>query len=512
QPLDQRRVIPRDLRLVLALCVIVGGFLAIGVLVLLAWTHIGDRYQVDARDGTFLAMARAVDQGMMYPRLYDPETQSFGGARIMPVRLMLNAFASRVTGEYLSAAKYVSAASMFLLVFLMGLVMGRLKCSTVAAIGAIGAALMTQPMLIGATSVQMAALPTALQLMAIMLFVNRKGDSVKVVRRNLFFASLACTAAIFCRMDALWGSITIMLWLTVRQPRELWIFLGYQIGMVLVAGAFFHLITDGRFVDVMFRQSLTETGDVGAVWRVPLLLFMLLSDHAPATWVLLPLASFGLILRTMNNRFHIVHVALVCSVVILLVTLAKSGTSPHSMIDVIVLGAICAADLWRTVQNGDKRMDAAQAAMSVMFLWSILGGLFMHVRGDALASLNTVLFDERNPDLDRRPLVGWLTSEQIFLSEDPYLDVELDLNPVVYDAKALKRLGDQQPGLVETLVRRLENREFEIVVLLRELAEEKSWYAKVHFGPKVSEAIRRNYVYRGKYDSYHLYVPSDELE
>lgn len=504
----ERADLPRNLRLGLALCLIFGGLIAIGVHVLLAWTHHADRYGIDDVAGAWIAMSRYADEGLLYPPFYDEATGNYGGGRQMPVGVLVNAFAAQFTGEYLTSAKLVSAASALLLVYLMGLVMGRLRCSTVASLGAIGAALMTGPMLVATTSVRVDALPAALQLLAVMLFVDRKGRPVAVSRRLVFTAALACTAAIFCRLSALWAPVAIVVWLLARERRWLWTYLGYQVGMLLVVAAFFHLLSDGRFVDNVFALGGADNDGMALWLRVPLLLFMLLVDHAPATWVLLPLATFGLMLRAQRGDWHIVHIGLVASFVVLVVGLVTADARANDMLDVIVLGAICAADVWRIARKPGRRvMEPAQAAIAVMLLWSMAGGLVVHVRADILESLAIVVFDERPARYDRTPLAGFLATDMAVLSEDPSINVTLGQRPVVLDAGLLRQLSDQRLAVVEPLVERIGQRKFDAIVLIRDIDEQGWWYEHVHFGRPIRAAIEEHYRLVTERHGLYLYGP-----
>jgi hypothetical protein len=367
---------------------------------------------------------------------------------------------------------------------------------------------MTPAMLHAAASVTGAALPTALQLLAIMLFVDRRGRAVEVSRRMVFIAALACTAAMYARLEAVWAMLAITVWLIARQPRWLWTYAGYQAGMIVVTAAFFHLASDGRFVQTVDGLGFEPNDGRGGLLRTLVLLLVLVRDHAPATWVLIPLAVFGLVLRTMRGRWHIVHIALVACGVSLLVSLARGTAGPTVMLDTIVLGAICAADLWRVSLNGARAMGPAQAVMAVLLLWSTVGGLAMHVRADALGALNVLLYGRHDSKLSPRPLAGLIGPDDALLTEDPSLAVAMGRHPVVLDPWMLKRIGDQRPAAVDRLVARIERGDFDAIVLLRKADAYSPWYREVNLGSAVVGAIEAHYRRLAVRHGFEVYVPS----
>jgi hypothetical protein len=85
------------------------------------------------------------------------------------------------------------------------------------------------------------------------------------------------------------------------------------------------------------------------------------------------------------------------------------------------------------------------------------------------------------------------------LSEDSYVPISLGQRPVVLDAFMLWNIAKRDPAALDDLVRRLDAREFDAIVLFdRPEARSTSsdvrlWYDKHHFGREIVDAIERNY-------------------
>ena len=86
------------------------------------------------------------------------------------------------------------------------------------------------------------------------------------------------------------------------------------------------------------------------------------------------------------------------------------------------------------------------------------------------------------------------------------LPVSLGRRPVILDPFMLARLEAERPEVVEALARRIERREFDVVVLIYNLTS-RWWYTDIHLGPTVSTAICRAYQRVGMVAGQVLYTP-----
>jgi hypothetical protein len=82
--------------------------------------------------------------------------------------------------------------------------------------------------------------------------------------------------------------------------------------------------------------------------------------------------------------------------------------------------------------------------------------------------------------------------------------------PVVLDPFMLRRIGEQDPGSLQSLVQRIEKQEFDLVVLVVRLEPlDQRWWREFHFGPQIIRAIADSYVAAGRVDGYYLYKPRE---
>ena len=71
----------------------------------------------------------------------------------------------------------------------------------------------------------------------------------------------------------------------------------------------------------------------------------------------------------------------------------------------------------------------------------------------------------------------------------------------------LPRLARLQPAVISDLVRRVEDREFDVVALTRAAEGNDEWWRDYHLGQPVISALRRSYRFDGQADGYYVYVP-----
>ena len=112
-------------RILQAALVFVGAAGIAGWLVL-ALVHLGDRYKVGHVQGHWMALARYANEGTLYPPLSDGVR--FGGTRHMPLPILANAAAARLTGEYLMSGKAVAVVLFAALLVLVFVVLRQMRC------------------------------------------------------------------------------------------------------------------------------------------------------------------------------------------------------------------------------------------------------------------------------------------------------------------------------------------------------------------------------------------------
>ena len=149
--------------------------------------HLDDAYAVDHVAGTWMALAAYVNEGTLYPPLYDGGV--FGGTRFMPLPMLLQALGADVTGEYLVSAKLLSAVLLFALASYTFVLLRR-RCSPSVAFALSATLLVSGTGLVAATSIRNDTLPVLLQLVAISLVAASR------TRTTVIAAGLLCGLAL----------------------------------------------------------------------------------------------------------------------------------------------------------------------------------------------------------------------------------------------------------------------------------------------------------------------------
>lgn len=461
--------------------------------ILVAAAHVDDAYEVDHVAGGWMALAEYLAHGTLYPRLFDGV--HYGGTRYMPLQIVLHGGLARVTGEYLVSGKLlvmVLAAMLFALLFV---VVRRLGVSVPLALGFTGAVLVTPAGLYDATAIRGDVLPAALQLGAVGLVMERRAT------RWIVTAAALCALAFLAKTSALWAPAAILVWLFLRRERrQVALFAGATAAFVAVGLGIAELASGGRMFENVFGLLGAGPGvEVHGVWT-KLLSFM--ETKADAVWLLLPFAALAVLLAALERRPSLYQLALVFAGVILVVVMTDPGSDFNHLLDVEVLTVVVVAELWARASEPLLRL-----AISGVLVWSLAASFVLDLEPQAHAAASTLVHRTHDPRYAKEPLKGRISTRDDLLSEDPYVPVAMGRLPVVLDPFMLLRVLDRHPDLRRGLVRRIERREFDEVVLIVPLDPNNPRWRTLHFGPEVARAIDRNYELSAQVGRYWLYKP-----
>ena len=469
--------------------------LAMTAVAFVAVVHLDDRYAIDHASGARIALARYADHGVLYPPLVGEDT--FGGTRFMPLPAMLHAALSRLTDEYLVSGKLLAVTAMLAVAVAMFVVLRRNDCPAPLAVGLVSVVLTTQTGLLAVTGLRADSLPLLLQLLAVLVAVSSNS------RRSTLGAAALAALAISAKLHALWAPAAIVVWLWRSDRRRLRHFAIAYVGMTAVLLGTLAVVTGGRFVDNVFGLSASGVTGIPALVTSPYRLLHLIVGEALGVWLLLPiaLALVGMAFRRRSAGPW--QLSLVAALVILLVVLSDIGTGGNQLLDIVVLSGIvvgCAAGhappeirsikLWRTT-------------LSAVVAWILVSALAVTVAPAVRDAVDTL----RDPSrFHPQPLAGIAGETTNPLSEDPYVPVSLGQDPVVLDPFMLPRIGRDDPDAVRALVERIDNRDFELVVLVEPLGN-SDWWADYHFGTRVMAAVERSYTLTERRQGYDIYRP-----
>jgi hypothetical protein len=465
----------------LELAVIVSIVLVFISWLLIAVAHVDDRYNVGHVTGSWFALARYVNEGILYPPLFNGH--AFGGTRYMPLQFVIHAGLARVTGEYLISGKllaYLSAGALYALMFSICRSMSR---SSVFAAGLVAAVLSTGAGLLDSTTVRGDTLPVALQLGALHAATRR---SATLSSWPTAFAGLLCTLAFFSKLTAVWGAIALALWLVMRDRHRLSIFLVSLGGSAAVLFAGFEYASRGRM-----SQNIIDLAAPGMRISVAgtLTKFVELGQgSANAVWVLAPLAITTVGAAIVRRRLTVYQISLVFAVAILLLLLTDVGTDVNQLIDVEVLTALVVAEYAGSIRPRGRAVLWPLALAAI--LWGTFGGYQTNLRADTAIAVHSLLGQGSRYD---PPLEHSITASDQILTEDPYVAIAHDEDPVLLDTFMLVRIAREHPEWQAALIRDIRHHRFTKVVLGEELDPNDEWFHIYSFGAPIATAIADSY-------------------
>jgi hypothetical protein len=487
----------RDAKWLSVLCVALSTVAAAAVALVVA-VHLNDRYAVDHASGARIALARYADQGVLYPPLVGNE--SFGGTRFMPLPVLLHVVMSRVTHEYLVSGKLLAAATIFAVGVVMFTVLRRSNCPVPIAVGLIAVGVTTQTGLLAATGLRADSLPLLLQVLAV--FVASSSSS----RRSTWVAAALAALAVTAKLHGLWAPLAIVVWLWSSDRRRMRDFIAAYIGSTVVLLGALTIVTEGRFLENVFGLSAAGVTAPGLLLSSPYRLLHLLMAEAPGTWFLLPFALLVVGIAARRRSVGPWELSLVAALLILLVVLSDIGTGGNQLLDVTVLSAIVVGRAIGGALAGLGSTILWRKACSATLVWVLITGIAVTLTPAVQDAVWTIRDSSR---YSAEPLAGIANETTALLSEDPYVPVSLRQDPVVLDPFMLPRVGNHHPGALHALVRRIDTKDFDLVVLVERL-DNSDWWTNYHFGPEVIAAIERSYTLSERIQGYDIYRASKE--
>jgi hypothetical protein len=477
--------------------------IAVGVAILLAWlylsvAHVADRYRLDHVAGVRIALARYFNDGILYPPLYDGHV--YGGTRFMPLPIILHGLVARVTDEPLISGKLLSYAAMAGLVLTTFLILRQLRCPSPIALSLAAVVLTTNTGLSGSMDMRADVLPLLLQVLAVCIVVSSARPSATVASATL------AAFALISKLSAIWALLVIAVWLFPRDRRRLAWFLG---AFVAVAGGsilFFVAISEGRMLENVFGLSASGITGFRSVILAPYRLAHLLVNDATSAWALIPIVGLAAWVAVRDRRVPIYLMSFLLALVTILVVLTDVGTGWNQLVDLVVLAALAIGEFigrTQTDEAGTNRVVGnVGPAVRIALLWVTLSGLVVMLVPAVKGTITGELSYRKDP------LAGLVTPNTSLLAEDPYIPVSVGQVPVVLDPFMVLRIGQRDPGAVRDLVRRIDSREFDLVVLVVPLQPlDQWWWREEHFGISIVRAIARAYAYSGRMEGYYVYEP-----
>ena len=479
---------------------------AVALAAILAWlflalSHVQDRYGVLHVQGAWMGLARYANDGIVYPPLFDGV--HYGGTRWMPLPILLNAAAARVTGEYLVSGKLVGLALTAGLLMLVFFTSRRLGSSPALSFALTGTIMATHTGRIAGTTLGGDVLPVVLQVGALVVATSARGNA-------MLMAGILAGLALASKATGVWAALALITWLGLhRRWRDLVVFGAVFCATALLVLGTTELISDGRFSENLLVSTFAGVGGgVGPV-RAPNQFLYQMANFGLAVWVLVPFAMLGALTAHSLREVSVYHLALAWAFLLLLVTYTDVGAGFNQLLDVTVLTVLTVGHLAGRLDLSRLRTHLA-VGLALVLLWGITTGGVLTLVPDIRSTLQG---EPLGYPMD--PLADRVGPTDAILSEDPYVPLSLGRKPVVLDPFMLRRLDRVDPVAVDELIERIENHEFAYISTIEPLTSDDGdtwannyWWDQFHFGLRVVNAIRRSYVLDGVVDEYYLYRPA----
>jgi hypothetical protein len=459
--------------------------LAVSALVLASWAviaavHIDDDYHVSWVSGSWIALARYVNEGVLYPPLHNGD--SFGGTRYMPLQFVIHAGVARATGEYLVSGKVLAYASAIALYVVAFFIYKRISSSLPLALGLVAAVLSSGTGLEAATTVRGDALPAALQLGAVAAVARRS-------RGATVLAGCLCALAFFSKLSAVWAAIAIVIWQTFKDRSRLPLFLLTLVVCGGVLFAIFESASGGRMT-----SNILELAGAGQPHPFSILGFadkiVRAAQESGAMWVLLPFALASIGGAVFARRIAIYHVAGLVAIAVVILVMTDLGAYRNHFLDVQVLVGVLVADVWR--QSTPNESNFMRPVILAAVLLGTLGSYDTEMIGDTKSAVHALA--GRDQGYEAAPLATVLTAGDRIFSEDPYVPVSLGEDPIVLDPFMLRKLAADHPDWQRQLIDEIDARRFSKVLLIYQLDPVNAWWWRdFDFGVPVATAMSKNY-------------------
>ena len=479
----------RLLGLVLAIAV-VGDALA------QAFIHLRDLSHITHIAGIWMTLAQQLRDGVFYPPL--EQDGYYAGTRYMPLFFVLVAGLSRITGDYLLAAKLASLLSM------LGVLAAVFAAARRRTTRSLDAFLCTAVVLVFPEGRQALLRPHA-DALAVAFTVAGLALLDGRARRPLVLAAAALLFALAMgtKVTSVAGCAAGCVFLFQHDRRSaLWL-AALTLGLAVVGFLLLQLGSDGRFLENFravgsggFTLERIKDGPV----RFTLALIVSTKQNY-ATALLLGPAVVALLLNARQRRFSLWDWYFLFVIGLTIVIFTSPGTDPNHLLELEVAGVLVLAG-WLPHPAAESAPASEEWAARGLVVVALVFGLvyagFIWKEGPSADAIPAATLTAALPD---GPL----------LTEDATPAILLGRRPVVMDAFAYRLLVERGRLDPEPLAQRLERREFRALVLLRLLDDpHRQLMQDLHFGKRVTDAMRRSYRFKQQLGAYYLYEPNED--
>jgi hypothetical protein len=477
----------------------------------LAWSGLlavlwsGTYSHINHVSGAWMALSKYAASGVLYPPLYDG--RRYGGTRFMPLMILLNAAASKVTGEFLTSGKLVALGSMALLLALVFLVLRRLGCGVPSSLALTGAVVASSTGFDEIMGIRGDALAVFWQLGAVAIIAEAmaraKGRTRLMAALTVASAALS-TLGVLAKLSAVWAPIAIGLWLLACNRRALLAYVGAFAVLLLGSLALFQVASHGNMFDSLFGLAFAGVATADPITQIKVLGHDMVNSLR-VSWILFPIALLGMITALHRRHLSIYHLSLLCAVAVTGVVYMDVGVQANHLIDLAVLTAIVVGEFWARIDSPARDTSGISLLLTVLLIWIIPTSYALNISTSPEDSIGSDYGKGTQRSMEAI-LAGNVRPNDRILSFDPTVPVGLGQFPEVLDFFMFARINAKDPQMATALADRIRRREFDKIVHIDDLAK-PGFSGEVDFTPRVVAATRANYRLAAHVRGYYVYVP-----
>jgi hypothetical protein len=425
----------------------------------------------------------------------------------MPLTILLNAAASRLTGEFLFSGKMVSLGSMALVLVLVFMVLRRLGCTIPCCLALTSTVVATLTGFDEIMSIRGDAPAVFLQLGAVAVVAEgmsmAKGRTRFIVALAVAAAALSALA-ILAKLSAVWAPLAIGCWLFTRDRRALLAYVSAFSVLLLGSLALFQLASHGNMFDSLFGLAFAGVAGAGPIARSVVLGHDIMNSLR-VSWVLFPIAVLEVITAYWGRRLSVYHLSFLFAIGVTWFVYMDVGVEANHLIDLAVLIAIVVGEFWARVALPVAGTSGMHILLTVLLIWIIPTAY----AGNVGRAPQEVIEDDYGKGTQRSMeavLAGSVRPTDRILSFDPTVPVGLGQFPEVLDFFMFARIQAKHPQMTAALVDRIRRREFDKIVHIDDIAKPE-FSGQVDLGPQVVAEIRANYRLVAHVRDYYVYAP-----
>lgn len=463
--------------------------LLIGSALLLALLHGNDLYAAHQGPGIWMALARYLNDGILYPPLQ--QDGFYGGSRYTPLFFSLTAALAWIAPNYLVAAKLAAFVSVAVLTGAVAAAIrqmtGRWNEVPLAVL------LLAFPQGLGSLLNPHAdALSAGLAIWGLVI-LGPQPTLERVVGSSLLFV-----LALLTKFSTLAAPAAAFFFLLLSN-RRLTVLL--VLGCILLGLGSLGLIewlSRGRFLENL--RALGGGGsDLNSVLLAPVRMVQALQVSRGFA-VLLPLLAAALLFRARLLCWGLWDWYYLTALIFTLLVYTSLGTADNHLLELEAASVLFLARVISTPIASDGLEQMLQPVLAVAILAALLLGFYPHA-GTWRAGQQEGVITEQQIDAVIPP-------DARLLAEAPAIPVLRGQRPVILDAFAFGVLA--RTGKIDdaALAERIRRHEFDVLIMLgRTDIPGQTFCPDDHLGPRVTHAILDSYRFDRMLGVYALFVP-----